>query len=191
MSKNKVKFGLSNCVMAPFTIDPVTGAYTYETPILVPGAVNLSLSPSGDTNDFFADNVIYFSSTANQGYEGDLELALIPDEVRTKILGETVDSNGAFFENTEDKYKGFAFGFQINGDETNRKYWYYNCSLTRPNTESATIESAVTPNTDALTIKAMPRLSDHMVRSFMEPTADNKTAYDGFFTSVYEKVTGV
>ena len=190
MSKNKVKFGLSNCYMAPFTIGQ-DGTYTYDTPIAVPGAVNLSLSPAGDTNDFYADNVIYFSSTANQGYEGDLEIALIPDAIRTALLGETVDTNGAYVENAEDKFAGFAFGFQINGDQTNRKYWYYNCSLTRPTTESATTESTITPNTDTLTIKAMPRLSDKAVRVFLEPTDENTAAYNAFFSSVYEAAGSV
>ena len=49
---NKVKFGLSNCVMAPIKSDG-----TYDTPIAVPGAVNLSLEPQGDTNDFYADTI--------------------------------------------------------------------------------------------------------------------------------------
>lgn len=190
MSKNKVKFGLSNCHVAPFTIG-LDGTYTYSTPIALEGAVNLSLSPAGDTNDFFADNVIYFSSTANQGYEGDLELALIPDEIRTAILGENVDANGAYVENADDKFSGFAFGFQINGDQTNRKYWYYNCSLTRPTTQSATTETTITPNTDTLSIKAMPRLSDHAVRVFMEPTEDNTAAYNGFFSAVYEETASI
>ena len=190
MSKNKVKFGLSNCYMAPFTIAQ-NGTYTYSSPIAVPGAVNLTLSPAGDTNDFYADNVIYFSATANQGYEGDLEIALIPDEIRTAILGETVDANGAYIENSADKFAGFAFGFQINGDATNRKYWYYNCSLTRPETASATTETNITPNTDTLTIKAMPRLSDKNVRVFMEPTDDNTAAYNAFFTTVYEPSASV
>lgn len=187
MSKNKVKFGLSNCYMAPFTISD--GVYTYSAPIAVPGAVNLSLSPSGDTEDFYADNVIYFTSTANQGYEGDLEIALIPDEIRSSILGETTDSNGAFVEKADDTYTGFAFGFQIDGDQTNRKYWYYNCSLTRPTTNGATIEASKTPQTDTLNMKAMPRLSDKKVRVFMEPNEDNQTAYNGFFNAVYESVT--
>ena len=188
MSKNKVKFGLSNCWMAPLTVDATTGEYTYDTPIRVPGAVNLSLSASGDSNDFYADNVIYFNSTANQGYEGDLEIALIPDEIRTQILGETVDSNGAFIENANDRAKEFAFGFQINGDQTNRKYWYYNCSLTRPNLESSTIESSIEPKTDTMTLKAMPRLSDQQVRAYLEPTEESQAAYDAFFESVYEAV---
>ena len=187
MSSNKVKFGLSNCYMAPITLGE-NNSYTYGTPIAIPGGVNLTLNPAGDTNDFYADNVIYFSSTANQGYEGDLEIALIPDEVRTKILGESTDTNGAYVESSGDKVEGFAFGFQINGDSANRKYWYYNCTVTRPTTSSSTVEATITPNTDTLTIKAMPRLNDGKVRVFMEKTADNTTAYNGFFSEVYEPV---
>ena len=108
-SKNKVKYGLSNVYVAPFTIND--NQYIYDTPVAVPGAVNLTLSASGDTNDFYADNVIYFSSTANQGYEGDLELAMITDYIRTNILGETTDNNGALIENANALPNGFAFGF--------------------------------------------------------------------------------
>ena len=186
MANNKVKFGLSNCVMAVINSDG-----TYGSPISVPGAVNLSLEPQGDTNDFYADNYIYFSATANQGYEGDLEIALIPDTIRTTIMGETVDSNGAYIETSNDKFKNFAFGFQIDGDAKNRKYWYYNCSLTRPNTNGATIEESKEPQTETLTIKAMPRPSDKLVRIFMELNETNTAAYNAFFTTVYETPSSI
>lgn len=181
MANNKVKFGLCNVVMAPIKSDG-----TYDTPIAVAGAVNLSLAPQGDTNDFYADNIIYFSSTANQGYEGDLEIALIPDEIRTAIMGEHKDTNDVYIETAEDKMKNFAFGFQIEGDQKARRYWYYNCSLTRPNTEGSTIEASKEPKTDTLTIKAMPRSTDKKVRVFIEPTDDNTAVYNAFFDSVYE-----
>ena len=32
--------------------------------------------------------MMYFVATANQGYEGSLEIALIPDSFRTEVLGE-------------------------------------------------------------------------------------------------------
>lgn len=185
MAKNKVKFGLSNVYMAKMSVSDL-GVVSYGSPIAIPGAVNLSLEPQGDTNDFYADNVIYFSSTANQGYEGDLEIALIPDAIRTAIMGETLDSNGAYVETADDKFENFAFGFQIDGDENNRKYWYYNCSLTRPNTTGATINESKEPQTDTLTIKAMPRLTDKKVRAFIEPNGSNTAAYNGFFSAVYE-----
>ena len=182
---NKVKFGLSNCWIAPITNISSSGEYTYGTPVAVPGAVNLSLDPSGDTNDFYADNIIYFTSTANQGYEGDLEIAMIPDAIRTSILGETVDSNGAYVETANDTSVGFAFGFQVNGDKANRRFWYYNCSVTRPTNTNATIESSITPQTETLNIKAMPRSGDKLVRVFLEKTDDNTAVYNAFFDSVY------
>lgn len=190
MAKNKVKFGLSNCYMAKISYDSY-GNVVYDTPIAVPGAVNLSLEPQGDTNDFYADNLIYFSSSTNQGYEGDLEIALIPDEIRSAIMGETVDDNGAYVEAADDKFENFAFGFQIEGDQKGRKYWYYNCSLTRPNTNGATIEDTKEPQTDTLTIKAMARLQDKLVRVFMEETEENKAKYDAFFNAVYEPETTI
>ena len=186
MANNKVKFGLSNCYMAVINNDG-----TYGSPIAVPGAVSLSLEPQGDTNDFYADNYIYFSSTANQGYQGDLEIAMIPDTIRTTIMGETVDSNGAYIETSSDTFKNFAFGFQIEGDAKARKYWYYNCSLTRPKTEGSTIEASKEPKTDALTIKAMPRSTDKLVRIYMEKTEENTAAYNAFFTSVYQTPSSI
>ena len=183
---NKVKFGLSNCYIAPIKNDG-----TYDTPIAVPGAVSLSLEPQGDTNDFYADNYIYFSSTANQGYEGDLEIAMIPDEIRTAIMGETVDTNGAYIETSSDTFKNFAFGFQIEGDERGRRFWYYNCSLTRPTNAGSTIEASKEPQTDTLTIKAMPRGTDKLVRIFMEKTNDNTAVYNSFFTTVYQTPTSI
>ena len=185
MATNKVKFGLSNVVMAKMNVGE-GGVITYDTPIAIPGAVNLSLEPQGDTNDFYADNVIYFSSSTNQGYEGDLEIAMIPDTIRTAIMGEHKDTNDVYIETANDKFENFAFGFQIEGDQKGRRYWYYNCSLTRPNTEGSTIEASKEPKTDTLTIKAMARLTDKKVRVFIEPTDDNTSVYNNFFSSVYE-----
>ena len=189
MSANKVKYGLSNVHIAPITAVSSSGVPTYGSPIAVPGAVNLTLSASGDKNSFYADNIKYFESQANQGYEGELEIAMIPDAIRTDILGETTDSNGAFIENADAKLKNCAIGFQINGDQKNRKFWYYNCSLSRPANNGSTQENNITPQTDTLSISAMPREDNKNVRVFIEETAENKTAFDGFFTNVYEAET--
>lgn len=183
---NKVKFGLSNVHLAPFTYDG--SKYTYGDIIKIPGAVSLSLEPSGDTADFYADNVIYFSSTANQGYEGSLELAMITDEIREKILGETKDKNGAFIESSKDINNSFAFGFQIEGDKKGRRFWYYNCSMSRPNNNASTTESTKDPATDTLNIKTMPRITDNRVRVFLTETTENEEAYNSFFDTVYEEV---
>ena len=184
---NKVKFGLSNVHIAPISAISNSGV-TYGTPFALPGAVNLTLDPEGESADFFGDNTKYFSEFANQGYSGSLEIALINDDFRTQILGETVDSNGAMTESINDTIKNFALGFQINGDKTNRKYWFYNVSAQRPSTASQTIETSKTPNTDTLNITASARIHDGKVKTYLEKTDDNTTAYNNFFTEVYESV---
>lgn len=187
MSKNKVKFGLSNVHVAPITVND-DNTFTYGTIIPIPGAVNLTLDPSGEDVDFKADNIPYFNDSANQGYEGSLELALVPDSFREKILGEYIDNNGAFFENRDDEIKPFALGFQIDGDKSNRKFWYFNVTAKRPATGSKTIENTKEPVTETLNIKALIRPEDGEVRTFLEPNESNTAAYNGFFESVYVKV---
>lgn len=184
---NKVKFGLSNVYIAPIT-SASAGGFTYDTPFALPGAVNLTLDPEGESADFYGDNVKYFSEYANQGYSGSLEIAMINDDFRTKILGETTDSNGAMIESTDDTIKDFALGFQIDGDKANRKFWFYNVSAQRPSTTGQTIETSKEPTTDTLNITASARISDNKVRVFMEKSSDNTAAYNSFFSAVYEKV---
>ena len=58
---DKVKFGISNVHYA--ILDGENN--TYGTPVAIPGAVSLSLEPSGDTTPFYADNIQYFVAVAN------------------------------------------------------------------------------------------------------------------------------
>ena len=184
---SKVQFGLCNVHIAPITSMSNTGV-TYGEVFALPGAVNLTLDPEGDSADFHADNTKYFSSYANNGYSGTLEIALINDDFRTKILSEVQDSNGAFFESTDDKIKDFALGFQVDGDTDNTKYWFYNVSVSRPSTSSQTIEASKEPVTDTLNITASARINDNQVKTFLRSNTESTEAYENFFDSVYEKV---
>lgn len=188
---NKVKFGLNNVHIAKITYSTDESGnitITYGTPFAMPGAVNLTLDPEGENADFYADNTKYFNDSANNGYSGSLEMALINDKFRTDILGETTDSNGAFFENKDDTIADFALGFEIAGDKANKRYWLYNVSAQRPSTNSQTIETAKTPVTDTLNITAAARITDGQVRVSLEKSDSNTTQYNGFFDNVYEKV---
>ncbi len=187
----KVKFGLSNVHIAPI-ISETEESIQYGDVFALPGAVNLTLDPEGDTTSFSADNNSrYFEEDNNDGYAGSLELALLSNEFRKKIMGQIQDSNGAFLENKNDKIKKFALGFQIDGDDHNRKYWLYSVSAKRPSTSSQTNEKSKTPSTDTLNITASPRLHDGNVKIDLEPSTENQTAYDEFFDSVYEKLGSV
>jgi len=183
---NKVKFGLSEVHIAPIT-GVADGEYTYGTIFTIPGAVNLTLDIAGDEEDFYADNIKYFSEYANQGYTGSLEMALINEDFRTKILNEIKDTNGALIEDASRGTTSFALGFQVDGNETNKRYWYYNVNAARPANNAATIESSKTPQTETIDITAAPRSTDKLVKVVMEKTDENTAAYNNFFSAVYER----
>ena len=87
---NKVKYNLKNVHAAKLKKD-TSGAFTYENPKAIPGAVSISLDAEGESSPFYADGIVYFRSTANNGYSGDLEIALIPEWFRTETLSLTAD----------------------------------------------------------------------------------------------------
>lgn len=184
-STNKVKFGLKNVYIAKLIESE--GKITYETPFHIPGAVNLSRNAEGDITKFKADNIIYFSSNSNQGYTGDLEIALVVEQFLTDILGQTKDKNGALIENADDTISRFALMFEVIGDAKNRRNVYYDCIAKRPETEAKTLEESKTPDTEKLSLTMNPRSTDGMVKASIEPTDANKTIYESFFKQVYEK----
>ena len=152
---DKVKFGIKNVHIFPIE-SMVNGVPTYGDVINVPGAVSFSMGAQGDINKFYADNIVYYQSSANNGYEGDLTLALIPEEVYEKIFGQVPDANGVMTENAAIEAKAFAMTFEEDGDQTGTKFVLYNCTATRPTKELNTIEDNKTPVTQALTVSAVP-----------------------------------
>lgn len=183
--KNKVKFGLSNVHVAKM-IKGEDGAITYDTPFKIPGAVNLSLDAEGDNEPFYADNIKFFESFANNGYSGELEIAKIPDEFLKEVLGQKIDSIGGVIENINDKITPFAFMYQIEGDVTGTRFCYYNATVSRPSTEAATTEGTKTPNTDTLSITTSAREDTGDVRYKLALSDTNKTEYNAFFDEVPE-----
>ncbi len=148
---NKVKYGLNNVYYAVQN-EADDGTVTYEKPVRWPGAVNLSLDAQGDVNNFYADDSVYFKSVSNNGYEGDLESALIPDSFRTDVLGEVMSSTGIMSETTDTHMTYFALLFEFNGDKSKTRHCLYNCAATRPEIASQTVEDSIEPVTETVTI---------------------------------------
>lgn len=184
-SSNKVKFGLSNVHIAKIT--EIDGEITYGTPFAMPGAVSLTAEPEGETTPFYADNIQYYVAVANNGYSGDLEIAMTPKEFLTQILGQEEDTNGALFESSDDVNARFALMGEIDGDVKKRRFVYFDCTATRPSAEMNTIEDTKEPQTDTIAITMTPRSSDHVIKAVIEPSETNQDIYDTFFTKVYEK----
>lgn len=187
MSKdgNRVYFGLSNVHVAKMIIGE-DGSITFGTPFKVPGAVNLSLDAEGDSEPFYADNIKFWESFANNGYSGDLEIAKLPEEFETEILGQRKDANGAIIENVNDKISPFAFMYQVEGDQTGTRFCYYNTTVSRPSTEANTTEDTKTLNTNTLSITTSARTDTGDVRIKLPYSEENKEIYEKFFEKVYE-----
>lgn len=184
---NKIKFGLKNVHVAIATVSE-GGVWTYAAPVAVPGAVSLSLEAQGETTPFYADDTVYYRSTNNNGYEGDLELALIPEWFRTEILQESLDQHGVLAERADvQEQVKFALLFEFQGDQKATRHVLYNCTTTRPSVSSSTKEESVEPQTETLTLAADPR-DDGLVKAKTGDSVDNAT-YNGWYTAVYVPVT--
>lgn len=183
---NKVKYNLKNVHAAKMTENAADGAptFSYAAPKAIPGAVSVSLEAEGDTSPFYADGIVYFRSETNNGYSGDLEIALIPEWFRTEILQETLDSKGVLVESSDvGESVKFALMFEFDGDVNAIRHVLYNCTASRPSIESSTKEEKIEPGTEKLSITADPR-PDGLVKARTGDTTDRE-AYENWYKSVY------
>lgn len=186
---NKVKYNLKNVYAAKMTETEAEGvkSFSYADPKSIPGAVSISLDAEGESSPFYADGIVYFRSSTNNGYSGDLQIALIPEWFRTEILQEALDAKGVLVEssNVTESVK-FALLFEFDGDVNAIRHVLYNCSASRPSIESETKEDTIEPGTETLSITADPR-ADGLVKARTGDTTD-KTAYDNWYKTVYVPV---
>lgn len=181
MSKNKVRFGIEQLHIAFMNAE---GAW--EEPVHIPGVVGFNANPDGNDSVFYADNIKYYQRQTNNGYTGDVEVALIPDEILAEMLGWSIDSNGMLVEDAEGIPKPFALMGQIQGDVKNRRFVYYKCTAGRPGNSHSTKSETVTPDTETapLVIEPMVIGGKNIVKGVIEPNETNKVVYDAFFDEV-------
>lgn len=184
---NKVKYGLKNVYYAIAHIDELTNTATYDTPKPWKGAVNMSLDQQGDINKFRADNIDYWVGNSNNGYSGDFECALIPEDFRIDVLGDIEDSNGVLIEDAGAKTVHFALMFQFEGDVNATRHVLYNCTANRPSVSGQTTEETIEPQTETVTITAVSihnaALDVDMVKGRV---SQEETQYSTWFEAVYQ-----
>ena len=66
----------------------------------LPGSVSLSLDANGEPENFYADGIAYYVINNNMGYDGDLELALIPGTYRIITTNRLPNGNQFAWEKT-------------------------------------------------------------------------------------------
>lgn len=176
--ENKVQYNLKNV-----HFHPITGFESdmpqYAEKIANPGAVTYSLSPQGNTTVFYADGIAYHTTTANNGYNGELETAKFVDKVRTEIFEEELnETDKVFIENAMKKGKPFGMTFEFDGDQKAVRHVLYYCTATRPNIESSTTTDSVEVKTEKITVTASP-LPNGLVKARTGPET-TKEVYDAW-----------
>jgi phi13 family phage major tail protein len=184
MPENKVVFGLKNAHYAVIE-ENADGEITYSEPRELKGSVELTLEPRGEQTDFYADDILYYTTQSNQGYEATLTVALIPREFRVEVLGEEYDEeSGVATENSFHRPKRIAFMFEFDGDIKATRHVLYNCTVSRPTISSSTKTEAAEPNTNELTLVAAPRATDGVVRRYTSVETPD-AVYNAWYSAVF------
>ncbi|CCW03331.1 major tail protein [Bacillus cereus] len=189
MNENKVAFGLKNVHYALYEIKD--GAITFSTPIRLPGAVELTFDPRGDLIEFYADDMLYYAASNNQGYDGTLSIATIPEQFAIDALGEQLDeTDGVLNEVADAKGKPFALLFEFDGDINATRHVMYNCAASRPTIASKTKTNSAEPNTNELKFVSSPIVLAPGGRPMVKTKTTSKTTqaiYGNWYKEVYVK----
>ena len=184
---NKIKYGLKNVYYALATIAS-NGTATYSTPVAFPGAVSLSLDPSGENTPFYADNVVYWVGNGSTGYTGTLEVARVIDSFKKDVLGFIDDGKHVLVEDNNAEIKHFALLFQFEGDVKATKHVMYNCTCARPSVTGQTKGESIEPQTESLALTAATiydaALNKDIVKAEANEDSDS-TTYSGWTSAVY------
>ena len=177
----KVKFGFKNAYYAKIT--EADGKITYGTPVKLNGAVSMSLAPAGESTEFYADDGLYFSDNSNNGYDGTLELALVPDDFKTDILGETLDTNKVLIESAIGVSHPFALLCEFTQDDGARKFAFYHCMASRPELAATTTAETKEVSTETLNLTIRPN-KDGIVKASTSAETSKETL-DSWYSTVY------
>lgn len=178
---NTVEFGIENLHIAEFNEDGVS----YKTPVAVKGTVEIKLKKKIEDVTLYADNGVYFSLNANNGYEGELSIYNFDDEFKINYFGYKKDANGVLVEPNILYPKPVALLFKIKGDKEDRATVLFNCVFGKPDSNFKTIEDKLEVEALNVEFKAVPvefpKFDDKVIQASTVDKDKKKT----WFTKVY------
>ena len=148
---NKVEFGLSNLYIGTYTV-AAGGTVTLGTPYHQAGAVSMTLDAESDSNDFYADNVKYWSGFSDNGFTGSIEVAKFDTEFKTSFLGYQTLTDGGVAQIKGATKPSVYVCWQAEGDVEARRCIMYGVSLGAIAREFSTIEESKEPVTETIDI---------------------------------------
>ncbi len=175
---NKVEFGISELHVGTYTESG--GTVTLGTPYAQKGAVSFSPEVQSEKNDFYADNIVYWSGYSGGSIEGDLEVAMFDDAFKTQFLGYKALTNGGLANVKNPTKPNVYIAFQVEGDDESRRVIFYNCTLGDINRSYNTIEEAKEPTTETLPITCIGDNDSGVTMAVLKP---GDAGYSTLFTA--------
>lgn len=175
---NKVLFGISNLHVGTYTDN--NGTVTLGTPYHQKGAVSLSPTEAADKSDFYADNILYYTSFAGGTFEGDLEVAMFDDAFKTQFLGYVALTDGGLAITKNATKPKVYIAFQVEGDTEARRVVFWNCEFGAITREYSTIEETKEPQTAKINFTAAGDNTSGVTMATYKPT---DSGYDDLFTN--------
>lgn len=178
-AENSVQFGLKNVHYATMKPDG-----SYNTPVHVPGAVNLTLKEESSVTKYYADNVLYYVSNTGSGYSGDLEMARFINQMLVDIwhfIEHATDHT--LIEQAGVEPSKFALLFEIDGDANSSLYVLYAVTAGKPGITGETKKDTSEPKGQSCSINAQPLSNGRISARTTEKTP--KSVTDNWYKTVY------
>ena len=183
---NKIKYGLSNVHYAVAEI-AADGSATYETPVRIPGAVSISLESLGEVTPEYADDIDYAELNGVVGYDGDLEVEIVPDSFNKDVFGDQEDANGVQYEDGDAPVVHFALLYEFAGDKHKTRRVLYNCTAKRPAEGSSTKGETIEPQHESFSIKARTVYNASVGKNIPKAkTNQGDSQYANWYQAVYQ-----
>lgn len=176
---NKVEFGISQLHIGTYTVGE-NNAVTLGTPYHQKGAVSFSPEEKSEQNNFYADNIVYWSGYSGGSIEGDLEVAMFDDDFKTQFLGYVTLTNGGLANVKNATKPNVYIAFQVEGDAEARRVILYNCALGAITREYNTIEESKEPATETLPVTCTGDNATGVTKAVFKPS---DTGYATLFTA--------
>lgn len=181
MPNNKISFGLRNVHYSIATQD-TQGAWSFATPVALPGAQEFSSDIVGGSTSVYADDIIYYNLVQNAGRTLTLKLTELTEEFKTDVLGYQKLANGNLVEVVNATPVTFALGLEFQGDIKARRAWFYLCNVTPVSESSKTKADSIEANSVTLNITARPiQVGDVLVTNCVAAVGDSN--YTNFLTT--------
>ena len=182
MAGNKVHYDLVDVHVASLTFEK--GQAVFGAPKALAGSISMDLSAQGNTYRLRADGIDYYRANSNNGYEGKLNLALVPDWFKTEYLGEQLDETDKVqVENAEAEFKPFALIYGFKGDAARRRHVLYNVMANRPGVKGENKDNEKEPDTESLPISAAALPNGDVKASTTAETPE--AVYNGWTAAVW------